>query len=143
MFTLIQSRNQVARKIKIKGHKDMSSISYREMSWRDNAACSTVDTNVFFSTPKSPTVHQALSICKSCPVRKECFYEAVLYGYDGIWGGSTLEQRFVLISYSLDGSLANFDRQKSDTLFSYVDKIGITKNAALADLLTYKYKLSE
>ena len=143
MFTLIQSRNQVARKIKIKGYKDMSSISYREMSWRDNAACSTVDTNVFFATPKSPTVYQAITICKSCPVRKDCFYESVLYGYDGVWGGSTPEQRSALISHILDGSLANFDRQKSDSLFEYVDKIGITKNTALADLLNYKYKLSE
>lgn len=139
----MQSRNQVARKIKIKGYKDMSSISYKEMSWRDNAACSTVDTNVFFSTPKSPTVYQAIAICKSCPVKKDCFYESVLYGYDGVWGSSTLEQRSVLISHILDGTLDNFDRQKSDSLFEYVDKIGITKNTALADLLKYKYKLSE
>jgi hypothetical protein len=133
----------MARKIKIKGHKDMSSIDYKEMSWRDQAACSTVSTSIFFSTPKSPTVYQALSICKSCPVRKDCFYEATLYGYDGIWGGSTPEQRSALISHILDGNLNGFDKDKSDYIFDYVDKIGISKNTALADLLNYKYKLSE
>lgn len=133
----------MARKIKIKGHKDMSSIDYKDMSWRDNAACSTVSTSIFFATPKSPTVYQALSICKSCTVRKECFYESILYGYDGIWGGATPEQRSALVSHILDGSLASFDRQSSDNLFEYVDKIGITKNTALADLLNYKYNLSE
>jgi hypothetical protein len=133
----------MTRKLKIKGYKDMSSISYKDMSWRDNAACATVSTSIFFSTPKSPTVYQALSICKSCPVRKECFYEAILYGYDGVWGGSTPEQRTALISHILEGNLNNFDRQKSDYIFQYVDKIGITKNTALADLLNYKYNLSE
>ncbi len=133
----------MARKIKIKGHKDMSSIDYKDMSWRDNAACSKLTTDIFIATPKSPLVYQAISVCKQCPVRKECFYESILYGYDGIWGGATQEQRSTLVAHMLDGNLSGFDRTKSDQLFDYVDKIGITKNTALADLLNYKYKLSE
>lgn len=133
----------MARSIKIKGYKQMSSIDYKDMSWRDNAACSQVSTDIFFATPKSPAIHQALSICKKCPVRKDCFYESILYGYDGIWGGATQEQRTALVSHMLDGNLNGFDKSKSDQIFEYVDKIGITKNTALADLLNYKYNLSE
>jgi hypothetical protein len=81
----------MARKLKIKGHKDMSSIDYREMSWRDKAACASVSTDIFFSTPKSPTIYQALSICKSCPVRKDCFSVGISGKEWGVWGGVYLE----------------------------------------------------
>lgn len=125
------------RSPKIKGIKDPFSISPSEMKWRDDAACSSESTSIFFVTPKSEFINSAISLCKSCPVRSECFYEAMSYGYYGIWGGSTEEQRFVLIRTVLNSDLSSFNKEQSDYLLSFVDLIGKTKNTAMADIVNY------
>jgi hypothetical protein len=125
---------------KIKGVKDISSVSLQEMSWRDNAACKSQNTSIFFVTPKSTHIRNVIPICQSCPVRQECFYESMIYGYTGIWGGSTEEQRHVLIKHKLNSDLTSFDRQSSDYLLSLVDKIGKTKSTALADILNITFE---
>lgn len=120
---------------KIKGIKDPFSISPSEMNWRDRAVCSNQPTDKFFATPKSCLISSALAICKTCPVRSDCFYEAMQYNYDGVWGGSTYEQRLVLMRTILKSDLTDFTREKSDALMPYVDNIGITKNTALSDII--------
>lgn len=126
------------RSPKIKGIKDPFSISPSEMKWRDRAACSTESTNIFFVTPKSEFINSAIDLCKSCTVRSDCFYESMSYGYNGIWGGSTEEQRFVLTRNVLKSDLSSFDKDQSDYLLSYVDRIGKTKNTAMADILNHQ-----
>ena len=126
------------RSPKIKGTKDPFSISPSEMKWRDRSACATESTNLFFVTPKSDLINSAINLCKSCPVRSECFYEAMTYSYYGVWGGSTEEQRFVLVRNVLNSDLSSFNKDQSDYLLSYIDRIGKTKNTAIADILKYQ-----
>lgn len=119
---------------RIRGHKDMNDVSLSDMKWKDNALCADKELSIFFASPKSDTTITAISICKSCTVRKECFYEAMSYGYDGVWGGSTLDQRQAIIINYLNSDLTDLTRDQSDHLLTYVDKIGRTKNTALADI---------
>lgn len=119
---------------KIKGYKPLHDVSLSDTRWKAEAICRSQDTSIFFSTPKSDSTIIALSICKRCPVRKQCFYEALQYGYDGIWGGSTPDQRQVLISVYLDSDLSNLTQKAADEMLVMVDKIGRTKATALADI---------
>jgi hypothetical protein len=58
-------------------------------------ACNAIGLETFFpGQGKSSLVKKAISICETCPVKKECFD----YAYDeriefGIWGGATADQR--------------------------------------------------
>lgn len=68
-----------------------------EMSWREQAACRTVDTAVFFDhTDKG--VEVAKKVCARCDVRQECL-DARLAELDpndfdfGVWGGMTPAER--------------------------------------------------
>jgi hypothetical protein len=128
----------MARKFKIKGLKNLSDVVLSQVSWKDKALCKTKETSIFFANPKSNETNLAISICKSCPVRQDCFYESIQYGYDGVWGGSTAEQRQSIIDIIMESNITNLDKQTSDILLSYVDVIGKTKNAATADLLNIK-----
>ena len=128
----------MARKFKIKGLKNLSDVVLSQVSWKDKAICKTKEVSIFFANPKSNETNLAVSICKSCPVRQDCFYEAIQYGYDGIWGGSTAEQRQSIIAVMMDSNIVDLKKETSDTLLSYVDIIGKTKNTAAADLINIK-----
>lgn len=104
------------------------------MRWKDKALCADKDLSLFFASPKSDSTALAFSICKSCPVRSECFHEALVYGYDGTWGGSTLDQRRAIIVSHLDSDLSNLNKSNVNDLIKVVDKIGRTKNTALTDI---------
>lgn len=113
------------------------------MHWKDNALCSDKELSLFFSSPKSDSTLIAFSICKACPVRAECIYEAFTYGYDGTWGGSTLDQRqAILISY-FDADVSNVQFSQLPNVLKIVDKIGKTKNLALIDIHNSKLNLME
>jgi WhiB family redox-sensing transcriptional regulator len=67
-------------------------------NWRAASACLNTDPDVFFpvavGTSASKQVARALRICEGCPVRQECLDFAMRSGEkDGIWGGTTPEQR--------------------------------------------------
>lgn len=66
--------------------------------WRAMGACLSVNPDLFF--PISPggvavkQVARARQICARCLVRQECFDFAMRTGeMDGIWGGTTPEER--------------------------------------------------
>lgn len=124
---------------KTKGIRDPFSITPREMSWRKDAACSNVETSKFFSTPTSSDNSLAISICKQCPVRANCFHESMIFAYHGIWGGSTHDQRIVITKYVLNSDLTDLTLEKSISLLPLVDSIGKTKDTATADLLNNNY----
>lgn len=128
----------MARKFKIKGLKNLSDVVLSQVSWKDKALCRTKETSIFFGNPKSNETNLAVSICKSCPVRQDCFYEAIQYGYDGVWGGSTAEQRQSIIDVVMESNITNLKKETSNILLSYVDIIGKTKNSATADLINIK-----
>ena len=122
---------------KIKGYKNLEEVSFSETQWKSKASCVDKDLSIFFATPKSDTTLVAFSICKKCPVRFQCFYEALEYGYEGTWGGTTVDQRQVLILTYLDSDLSNLNKTNAQQMLSMADKIGRTKSTALADIYNY------
>ena len=130
------------KKPKIKGYRNIEDVSLSEMGWKDRALCSDKELSLFFAPSKSDVTTVAISICQSCPVRQQCFYEAISYGYDGVWGGSTYDQRRALIINLLDSDLTNLTKEVSNYLVSIVDTVGKTKNTALSSLQNIKtYKM--
>lgn len=62
--------------------------------WREQAACATVDSDLFF--PHDGTgVRVAQAICAGCPVKGACLAYALDAGERfGIWGGVSEKQRW-------------------------------------------------
>lgn len=70
-------------------------LNKRRPTFFFKGACNTSNLETFFpGQGKSSLVKKALSICNTCPVKKDCFDYAYKEGIEfGIWGGSTAEQR--------------------------------------------------
>jgi len=65
-------------------------------AWRDQAACAGQDTELWF--PDQPIGSTAVQICRRCPVRAECLYDALKHETSGatrhgIRGGLTTNER--------------------------------------------------
>ena len=61
-----------------------------DVSWRADAACSGVDSDVFFpaSEEDEQAVAQAKAICAECPVQEACLQYALATNQSaGVWGG--------------------------------------------------------
>jgi WhiB family redox-sensing transcriptional regulator len=56
-------------------------------------ACATADPELFFRTDQALAVAQAKAICMDCPLRYPCLKYAIAHRVDGVWGGTTGEQR--------------------------------------------------
>ena len=76
-------------------------MSYRDVRWQDDAACSGMDTNLFYppdykdgrGKTKRPPI-EVLEACMRCPVTDHCLNEAVSRDDPyGVWGGTTARQR--------------------------------------------------
>jgi WhiB family redox-sensing transcriptional regulator len=66
--------------------------------WRDNAACRDADPDLFFpigtAGPALRQVQEAIGICQTCPIQVRCLAWALEQRVtDGVWGGTTAEQR--------------------------------------------------
>ena len=65
--------------------------------WRDHAACRDVDPDLFFPLGTSgaslPQIELAKQICRTCPVCPSCLRWALDHADDGVWGGTTEEER--------------------------------------------------
>ncbi|MGI5166438.1 WhiB family transcriptional regulator [Spirillospora sp. CA-253888] len=70
-----------------------------EEHWSDRAICRGADPDLFFPIGYSAEVFQeqeraAKAICANCPVVSDCLAWALRVGEpDGIWGGTTPEER--------------------------------------------------
>src|ERR1700758_820929 len=67
-------------------------------NWRAASACLNADPDMFFpvavSNAASKQVSRALRLCQECTVRQHCLDFAMQTGEkDGIWGGTTPEER--------------------------------------------------
>lgn len=67
-------------------------------AWQHNAACrGEPDPEIFFPATRSEEDRQrateALTICRRCPVQRDCLAWAIAADADGIWGGTTTTQR--------------------------------------------------
>jgi WhiB family transcriptional regulator, redox-sensing transcriptional regulator len=70
-------------------------------SWMPLGACREEDPELFFPVgsrgPALSQVMAARAVCGRCPVRRECLSYALRAGqHDGIWGGSTGEERLTM-----------------------------------------------
>jgi WhiB family transcriptional regulator, redox-sensing transcriptional regulator len=68
------------------------------ISWRQAAACRTMDPDLFFplsaSGPGAQQASQAKTVCFRCPVRLQCLQHALANDEAyGIWGGLTEDER--------------------------------------------------
>lgn len=62
-------------------------------AWHEEAACQDADPNLFF-TPDETSQRAALTMCSTCPVRRECLEHAIRAGESyGIWGGTDESER--------------------------------------------------
>ncbi len=69
--------------------------------WRDHAACSGLDPDLFFPVSTSGAslteIEAARRVCQCCPVTTPCLRWALDLGQvSGIWGGTTEEERRAL-----------------------------------------------
>ncbi len=76
-----------------------SPVKWDVDKWRKNAACASLDTNLFFPDPDGgpetiPMIASAKAVCGECPVRQSCLEFAIrTRQLDGVWGGHTPEER--------------------------------------------------
>jgi len=71
------------------------------MDWRDQAACLSVDPELFFPVGNTgPAVEQivrAIAVCSTCPVTEYCLQYALDTNQDsGVWGGLSEDERRAL-----------------------------------------------
>lgn len=75
--------------------------TWNAAGWRSQAACSNMDTELFFpvgeSAQVSEQIRMAKRVCSACPVRELCLEFAIrTIQNDGIWGGATEDERKVI-----------------------------------------------
>ncbi len=61
--------------------------------WKDDASCLDLDTNLFFEKYEdNPDLRPNVdTLCKQCPVMKQCFAVGVSGKEWGVWGGIYIE----------------------------------------------------
>jgi WhiB family transcriptional regulator, redox-sensing transcriptional regulator len=70
----------------------------RSVSWMSDGACRQADPELFFpiatgAGPAARQVEAAKAVCDPCAVRPNCLSYALEAMPEGIWGGTTLEER--------------------------------------------------
>lgn len=84
----------------VKPIEDYDIFSSGELVWRSKALCRnnpSFPTSVFFASPKSADIAKAKSLCSTCSVSSHCLQNAIIYQYDGVWGGTTEDERSYII----------------------------------------------
>jgi WhiB family redox-sensing transcriptional regulator len=69
--------------------------------WRDDAACASVDPDLFFPVgvtgPAVGQIAAAKAVCEGCRCRPECLEFAITTNQEyGVWGGTSEEERRIL-----------------------------------------------
>jgi WhiB family redox-sensing transcriptional regulator len=74
-----------------------SEAGVRFLSWMAQGACQRADPDLFFPIAAGraglPRIRAAKAICQGCVVREPCLSYGLATRQDGIWGGTTLEER--------------------------------------------------
>ncbi len=78
----------------------------RSLSWMSRGACRHADPELFFpiataTGPAARQVEAAKAVCGRCVVRANCLSYALEAMPEGIWGGTTLEERRAVRGTSL------------------------------------------
>ena len=66
--------------------------------WRDQAACRSVDADLFFPAGSTGAaidwIQSAKAVCQSCPVQDPCLHFALETNQEaGVWGGKDEDER--------------------------------------------------
>lgn len=82
-------------------HLSIVDATWDNRSWRQQAGCANLDTNMFFPTGLTGSsieqTNLAKSVCQDCPVANQCLEFALRTLQDyGVWGGRTEEERRVI-----------------------------------------------
>lgn len=70
-----------------------------ELAWKRDGDCTRLDLTVrerqalYFFPTRGEDVEAARAICRPCPVRDDCLEYALANGEQGIWGGTTGQER--------------------------------------------------
>jgi WhiB family redox-sensing transcriptional regulator len=75
------------------------------VNWREDIACHDADPDLFFPIATTGAalrqMEEAKRICRACPVQIQCLAWALGNGVaDGVWGGTTPDERRVIRSLS-------------------------------------------
>lgn len=77
--------------------------SARDTAWMSRGACQAEDPEIFFPIaaigPARDQATAAKAVCRRCPVQQPCLSYAVRTAQDGIWGGTTRDERRALHRY--------------------------------------------
>lgn len=66
------------------------------LEWQKDARCKGADPSLFFQEENPNNPNSYTKFCDGCPVKGDCLNTAILYGFSGIWGGTTEQQRALL-----------------------------------------------
>jgi WhiB family redox-sensing transcriptional regulator len=72
---------------------DLALVSPDEWDWQDRALCAETDPAAFFPELGVNDVTPALRVCFACEVRSKCLEWAIANREEGIWGGTTDDER--------------------------------------------------
>jgi WhiB family redox-sensing transcriptional regulator len=74
-----------------------SEAGVRFLGWMAQGACQRADPELFFPIAAGraslPRIRAAKAICEGCAVRDPCLSYGLATRQDGIWGGTTMEER--------------------------------------------------
>lgn len=64
-------------------------------TWKDTPACTGIDVEIFFTEERGnyPHLDYIKKMCNTCPVRVQCHTYAIDNLVQGIWAGTTMEER--------------------------------------------------
>ena len=68
-------------------------INYR---WQSDAACKGIPVSMFYPERGRPVPDTVRTVCKDCPVKRDCLEHGLHYEKYGVWGGMTEDQRQVI-----------------------------------------------
>jgi WhiB family redox-sensing transcriptional regulator len=93
-------------------------MTHYATDWRGAGACLSADPELFFpigsSGPTARQVSSALHVCASCPVRQQCLDFAMRMNEpEGIWGGTTPEERIRARRRNLRRTATHRSRQEA------------------------------
>ena len=60
----------------------------------DRPLCAAGDPDMFFPDRRDPQgINKAIAVCRRCPILDSCLRYALTYNVDGVWGGTSEQQR--------------------------------------------------
>lgn len=97
--------------VRVPGNHDEGELSLADLDhgeWREEANCRNEDDSWWFARPASTRHRVAVSICESCPVKRECLAVSLVYAEEfGVWGGLSSHLRPELVARLRAGAVLN------------------------------------